>query len=318
MPGGPGRNSYDGVLLINKPLHRSSHDVVQSLRRILSERRIGHVGTLDPLAEGLLVVCVGRSTKIVRFLTGLDKTYEAEITLGRTSTTLDSEGVDRSCPAAPVTDLTEAAVTDVLTRFEGLVTQQVPAYSAVRVNGEPLYKTARRGEEVELPMREITISEIHFQTFENPRLRVMVSCSSGTYIRTLADDIGRALGCGAYLSHLRRTRVGHFDLAAAMTLEQVADAEADGSLQRYLLGYGDVLRFGALRVTDEFKPFVIQGRTPANSDLDGCEGRFAPGDTVLLKGTDGSVLAVGRSGVSSDNLRAATEHRVFDYIRVLN
>ncbi len=318
MPGGPRENSYDGVLLINKPLHRTSHDVVQALRRTLGERRIGHVGTLDPLAEGLLVVCIGRATKIVRFLTGLDKTYEAEITLGRTSSTFDSEGIDPNCPAGPVTDLGADHVTEALHRFEGRITQQVPAYSAVRVNGEPLYKKARRGEEVAPPTREITITDIRLLGYDNPRVRVSVTCASGTYIRTLADDLGRVLGCGAYLSHLRRTRVGHFDLASAMTLEQAADAQADGTLRQYLLSYGDVLRFGALQVTDEFRPFVIQGRTPANGDLAGCEGRFVPGDTVLLKGIDGTVLAVGRSGVSSENLSAAAENRVFDYIRVLN
>lgn len=318
MPGGPRENNYDGVLLINKPLHRTSHDVVQALRRTLGERRIGHVGTLDPLAEGLLVACVGRATKIVRFLTGLDKTYEAEITLGRTTTTFDGEGIDPNAPSSMVEDMTVDRLTEALRQFEGCITQQVPAYSAVRVNGEPLYKKARRGEEVAPPSREITITEIRLLGFDNPRVRISVTCTSGTYIRTLADDIGRVLGCGAYLSHLRRTRVGHFDLAAAMTLEQAAEARADGSLGRYLLGYGDVLRFGALRVTDEFKPFVIQGRALASGDLAGSEGQFAAGDTVLLKGIDGSVLAVGRSGVSSDNLSASAENGVFDYIRVLN
>lgn len=309
---------FDGVLLVDKPLRCTSHDVVQSLRRILGVRRIGHVGTLDPLAQGLLVVCVGRATKVVQFLTGLDKQYEAEITLGKASPTLDSEGIDLNAPANPIDHLSEADLLAALKKFEGSIEQRVPAFSAVRVGGEPLYRKARRGEEVTPPTRTVTIADISLSSYRRPVVSAVVTCSSGTYIRTLADDLGRVLGCGAYLSHLRRTRVGHLHLSSALTIEQVADAVADAQVQRYLLGYGEVLRLGALCVTDEFRPHVIEGRQPLGSDLAGSEGSFCAGDTVLLKGADGAVLAIGRAGIASDLTARGADHRVFDYIRVLN
>ncbi|HOD67706.1 MAG TPA: tRNA pseudouridine(55) synthase TruB [candidate division Zixibacteria bacterium] len=306
------------MLLIDKPLHCSSHDVVQTLRRITRQRRIGHAGTLDPLAEGLLVVCLGHATKIARFLTGFDKVYVATICLGRTSATFDGEGIDAEAPAAPVPDFPRADLESALRRFEGRVTQRVPAFSAVRVEGVPLYKKARRGEEVDPPSREVTIREIRLLEVALPYLRIEVTCSSGTYIRTLADDLGRVLGCGAYLAHLRRTRVGDLALSGALTLDQAADAMADGYLHQHLLGYGEVLPYSALRVSEQFRPHVIEGRRPDRDDLTGLDGSFRAGDTVLLKSDDGAVLAVGRAGVDSADLARPAARSLFDYIRVLH
>lgn len=308
----------DGVLLIDKPLHCSSHDVVDTLRRITRQRRIGHAGTLDPLAEGLLVVCLGRATKIVRFLTGFEKTYQAEVCLGRTSVTYDAEGVDLELPANPIPDLSRTDIESVLSRFEGLITQRIPAYSAVRVNGEPLYKKARRGEEVAPLTREVTISDLRLLDLALPYLHIEVTCSSGTYIRTLADDIGRELGCGAYLSGLKRTRVGHLHLSDALTLDQADAAMTDAALDDHLLNYADALPYPAIRVTEAFRPHVIEGRTPGHDDINGHDGEFASQDTILMKSEDGAVLAIGQAGVDSAALAEPTDNRLFDYIRVLN
>jgi tRNA pseudouridine55 synthase len=311
---------YTGVLLIDKPLHKTSHDVVQDLRRALRMRRIGHAGTLDPLAEGLLVTCLGRATKVSQFLSDCDKTYEAEICLGLTSATLDSEGVDSTVEPVRPPDLSLLELVSILTEFTGEITQQVPAYSAVRVAGEPLYKKARRGEAVEQPTREVTVHAIELKAYEPPYMKISVDCSSGTYIRTLADDIGRRLGCGAYLSGLRRTRVGRMKIADAFTVEQVSALHERGELEPALLGYDDVLDFAGLVIADSFRSGVIQGRRPTREDIAGIEGEFAAGDTVALKSLDGLILAVGTAGVDSASLPSSndTDDNFFSYRRVLN
>ncbi len=319
MPGEAKKvNRYDGVLLVKKPLGKSSHDVVQVVRRTVHQRQVGHAGTLDPLAEGLLVTCLGRATKVVRFLSHQDKTYEAEIFLGLSSRTMDREGVDRhSVPVAPP-DIDDEEMQGVLNKFSGRITQTVPAYSAIRVDGEPLYKKARRGEEVAPPSREVEISNIRLLDYRKPFLNIRVSCSSGTYIRTLADDIGRELGCGAYLSQLIRTRVGKMELNRALTLDQVEELHDGGKLGDHLLGYESVLDFSAIVVTDDFRPFVIQGRPVRGESVERCDGTFSRGDNVLLKSRDGEILAVGTAGVDQARIYDAENENVFSYIRVLN
>ena len=196
---------YNGILLLNKRQNITSHQAVLEVREIIRQRRVGHTGTLDPKAQGLIVVCIGRATKIVQFVSDFDKTYEAEIFLGRTSSTYDSEGIikDGMPKAAPNLSLFEFQ--NLLNEFIGRKIQKVPAHSAVRVNGNHLYEYARAGQEVELPVREIEIKSIKTINFEYPKLTFQVTCSKGTYIRSLASDIGERLECGAYLSNLNRT-----------------------------------------------------------------------------------------------------------------
>jgi len=308
---------YNGMLLVRKPVGMTSHDVVQTLRRTLNQRRIGHTGTLDPLAEGLMLVCLGSGTKIVRFVTGMDKTYEATVRFGRSSVTFDAEGLDPETEGTEVPDLADSDLDELLLGFVGRIPQQVPLYSAVQVGGERLHRIARRGGEVERPVRDITIHEIERLDWQPPDLRIRVTCSSGTYIRTLADDLGRKLGCGAYLAGLQRTRIGHLELADALSLGQVQEAVANGTLTGRLLDPNRVLQLGAIRVTDEFRDRVIQGRPPTQDDIAGFEGRFQPGDHVLLKGADGAVLAIGTAGIGSDSTGAG-ENELFTYVRVLN
>lgn len=210
---------------VYKPLEWTSHDVVARLRRLFGLKRIGHLGTLDPLAEGVLPVCLGQATRLIEYFPS-DKRYQATITLGRTTTTLDAEGdvlSELDCQAAGI-NLSPHALETALNHFRGTIQQQVPLYSAVHVGGKKLYKLAREGKTADLPVREACIHElvlvkINQDDLAHPVLTLDVHCSSGTYIRSLARDIGAVLGCGAYLSGLVRTAHGHFPLTQSVTLE---------------------------------------------------------------------------------------------------
>lgn len=206
-------------LLINKPKGMTSHDVVYRIRKATGIKKIGHAGTLDPLASGLLILLVGREeTKLqARYMDG-DKEYEAEITLGQVSETYDAEGPITS--SGDVTHSTRADITALLPQFIGIIQQRPPAHSAIKVRGQRLYKQARRGtlQESDIPMREVRIDSIEIIDCTLPTVRLRVRCGKGTYIRSLAHDLGQALGCGAYLSELKRTKIGEYRLADAMEL----------------------------------------------------------------------------------------------------
>lgn len=221
----------DGVLLLDKPSGISSHAAVQRARSLFGAARAGHTGTLDPLATGLLPVCLGEATKFARVLLGADKTYLAAIRLGLTTTTGDLEGEMTSEIAV---NAGRNEIEAVLKRFVGELVQVPPMYSAIKKGGEPLYKLARAGHELPRTPRRILITELTLLGFDESTLRVSVTCSKGTYIRALAEDIGRELGCGACLAGLRRTAVGGFSLSSgAVTLERLESlsrAERDAFL----------------------------------------------------------------------------------------
>ncbi len=210
----------DGILLIDKPDGMTSFGVVARVRRVLTQQnqkkvKVGHTGTLDPFATGLLILCVGKETKNAMSYTKLDKVYEATVRLGQTSTTGDPEG--------EVTDVsdevpTRDAVESVLKKFVGEITQRPPIYSAIKVGGQRAYDLARAGKEVEIPERTVTIHSLELVNFAYPELIIRTHVSSGTYIRTLAADIGKELGVGAYCTQLRRTKVADWDVANAQSL----------------------------------------------------------------------------------------------------
>ncbi len=206
------------VLNLNKPLNISSHGAVSSVKKKLSVKKAGHAGTLDPLAEGVLLVCIDEATKISRFLAGMEKEYEASITLGQATDTFDSEG--KVTGTSSIADVREEDVRRVIEKFTGIIWQVPPMYSAVKVNGQKLYKLARKGSTVEREGRKVNIKEIEMTSYEPPIVSIRVICSKGTYIRTLADDIGKELGVGAYLSGLTRTRVGNFSIEDAVGLDE--------------------------------------------------------------------------------------------------
>ena len=207
-----------GLLLVDKPRGPSSHDVVAHMRRTSGEARIGHTGTLDPLASGLLVLCLGRATRLSEYLLGHDKRYLAEVQLGQSTTTYDAEGAVTLVRPVLATHTDVAAA---LQTFTGTIRQAPPAYSAVKVGGQPAYKLARSGRPADLAARPVTIHTIELLEYTSPRATILVHCSAGTYIRSLAHDLGQLLGCGAHLADLKRTAAGPFRLSDAHTLEHL-------------------------------------------------------------------------------------------------
>lgn len=211
-----------GIVIVDKPAGWTSQDVTARLRRVFGTRRIGHGGTLDPMATGVLPVFVGRATRGVEFFEHADKTYEAVLRLGTVTDTQDSTGaVLEKRPAA----VTEAEFRDVLPKFTGKIAQIPPMYSAIKVDGKKLYELARAGKEVERKPREITIFSLELLEFSGETAKIRVHCSKGTYIRTLCHDIGAALGCGACMETLRRTAAGEYTLADSVELDTLLNAE---------------------------------------------------------------------------------------------
>ncbi len=308
---------YHGLLLMHKPIGWSSHDLVAKVRGITGQRSIGHTGTLDPLADGLLILCLGKATRLAQFMEALDKTYVAKVRLGITSSTFDAEGISPDTAPNEIPALDRESLEGVLGQFVGELRQQVPAFSAVQVNGRRLYEMARRGERIDVPTRSINISRIELVEYTEPDLTIEVSCSKGTYIRALAHDIGQALGCGAYLAGLTRTRIGGYTLDNALTweeLDRLSDAEA---IHQLLVPLADVLAFSSIHVTDQFCAMVSHGRSPASNDVQTVSGSFRPGDRVTIKNAQGELLAVGTARVSSDDMDRLSPQPLIDYVRVL-
>ena len=220
----------DGVLLLDKAQGMSSNDALQKARRLFSAAKGGHTGTLDPLATGLLPLCFGEATKFSADLLDADKTYEAELQLGVSTDSGDAEGV---VTATAEVNVTPADIARVLPQFTGDILQVPPMHSALKRDGRPLYELARQGITIDREARPVTIHAIELLEFAGTCLRLSVSCSKGTYIRVLAQDIGAALGCGAHLTALRRTRVGDLVLDGAMTLAQI-DSIEEGARVAYL------------------------------------------------------------------------------------
>ena len=208
-----------GILLIDKPAGITSHDAVDRIRRAFGTKRVGHAGTLDPMATGLLVVAVGAATRFLQYLPLEPKEYEGEITFGQSTTTYDTEGELSEAQPVPV-DLQER-LDAIVPRFVGLVEQLPPIYSAVKVGGKPLYAYARKGQEAQRNPRTVRIDSFELRVLQPPVVHMRVVCSGGTYVRSLADDLGKEVGCGAHLSALRRTAAGAFHLDRAKPLDQV-------------------------------------------------------------------------------------------------
>jgi tRNA pseudouridine55 synthase len=209
----------EGILLVDKPTDHTSHDVVARLRGKLRMKRVGHAGTLDPMATGLLIILVGKATRVSQYLMSLDKEYEGTIELGKVTDTQDAEG--EVLETIPVPAFSEADILAAVQSFLGDQYQTPPMYSAVKIDGVPLYKSARKGEEVEREPRFIRVMSWEITRFALPRLDFRLRCTKGTYVRTLAHDLGRKLGCGAHLAALRRTASDKFHVSQALTLDQI-------------------------------------------------------------------------------------------------
>lgn len=222
---------FEGVLLVDKPTGMTSHDVVDRLRRKLGMKRIGHAGTLDPIATGLLILLVGKATKISQFLMGMDKAYEGTARLGQETDSHDADG--EIVAEKDVPDFTEDEIRTRMETFLGDQYQLPPMFSAKKIGGQPLYKMARKGKTVEREERFIRIGKFDFTRWENPELDFFVTCSKGTYVRTLLHDLGQKLGCGAHLTALRRTAIEDFRIEDAATLREIEEADV-ATLHRML------------------------------------------------------------------------------------
>ena len=209
----------DGLLLLNKPLQWTSHDAVDFLRRRLGQKKIGHAGTLDPMATGLLLMLLGKATKLSPEMTGLDKDYRGSIRLGTVTDTWDMEG--RVLSETPVAGITRGQVEKAVSEMRGIQTITPPAFSAIKVEGRRHYAMAREGVILMPPAREVTVGEFRVEDFVSPEIFFFVRCSKGTYVRSLAYRVGEKLGCGACLSSLSRTRIGKYSLANALSVPEV-------------------------------------------------------------------------------------------------
>lgn len=282
----------DGIFVIDKPQGMTSHDVVACARRIIrnpqsaTRDRVGHAGTLDPMATGVLPVVVGAATRLVEYLSGADKEYRAVVMLGATSDTYDREGTITPTPDFVMPDL--PAIESAISAFRGTIEQIPPMYSALKVGGKKLYELARQGVEIERKARQVTISKLEIEAYTPPVLQIFVECSKGTYIRSLAYDLGAALGTGAYLGGLVRTRVGSFTLDGAITLEGLEEAFGAGTWQESLRPPESILSGWPVYNVDEAQEqAVLHGKAlplPTHkSDNNGL---------IALRGTNGGLLAI--------------------------
>jgi tRNA pseudouridine55 synthase len=248
----------DGILNVNKAAGMTSHDVVGVVRRFSHLTRVGHAGTLDPMATGVLLVCLGTATRVVEYLTDHDKKYRARVRLGVETDTYDSTGKvvgERAVTA------TREQIEAALRGFVGKLDQMPPAYSAIKQNGVPLYKLARQGKPVETPRRAIEIYSIELREVSLPDIEIDIHCGKGTYVRSLAHDLGEVLGCGAHLTALTRTASGSFTLNEAHSLEELGAAFADHYAEKYLLPIDEgLLQFQAVVVDATTAKGIQQGK----------------------------------------------------------
>lgn len=278
----------NGILLLDKPIGITSNRALQIIKRLYKANKAGHTGNLDPLATGLLPICLGEATKISGYLLESDKRYLATCKLGIKTSTADAEG--EVTETRPVEAYSEAKINQILKHFIGEIEQVPPMHSALKVNGKPLYKLAHKGEEIERKPRRITIYDIKLIRLQDDELQLDVSCSKGTYIRTLAEDIGEALGCGAHISALRRTLSGPFDIEHAVSLEELEHLANDGfdEIDALLLRPEEaLLDWPEVSLSENTAHYVQQGQAVQVA-------RAPAKGLVRLHRVDGQFLGVGQ------------------------
>ena len=250
----------DGILTINKATGMTSHDVVARIRKLLKQKRVGHAGTLDPAASGVLPICIGQGTRVAEYLSESGKAYQAEILFGIVTDTYDSEGTVVCTTDAA--NLTLTQIEALLPQFLGKQMQLPPLYSAIKLQGQPAYKRIRAGEEITLEARPVELYQLQILDWQPPRLTLSIACSKGTYIRSLAYDLGERLGYGAHLSALVRTRSGPFTLSESVTLEQIATAIEQGTIAQLVWPVDTALQhYPALHLDAATVERVLHGST---------------------------------------------------------
>lgn len=307
------RTQIDGIFVIDKAMGITSHDVVARVRRLARQRRVGHAGTLDPAATGVLPVCLGQATRVAEYLSESGKAYRATVRFGIVTDTYDAEGA--VIREAPVT-LREDEIAAVLPSFLGEQMQLPPAYSAIKRGGQPLYKLARAGQEVTVEPRPIVIYALHIVSWSSPDLVLDVECGKGTYIRSLAYDLGERLGPGAHLSALQRTRSGPFTLKQALTLEALETALAGEGWRDHLyapdealldhraailadeheasMRNGQPLRFEPSAPSNPAADAAASGEAAATTEATGGEPSLEDGELLRAYSTDGRFLGIAR------------------------
>jgi tRNA pseudouridine55 synthase len=277
------KRQVHGVLLLDKPLGISSNQALQQAKRLFQAAKAGHTGSLDPLATGLLPICFGEATKFSHFMLDADKSYRALIKLGVTTSTGDAEGeVLQSSPVS----LNLQHIQEVLNRFNGPIAQVPPMYSALKHQGKPLYAYARDGVDVERAARQVVIHAIELERFQQNELEIVVSCSKGTYIRTLAEDIGNALGCGAHLGSLRRLSTGHFNLQDALTLEHLEAMLPEERDHQLLPIEAPILHLPEVKLDEASTYYLQQGQRVWKAGA-------IPAGVLRLYGPDDVFLGIG-------------------------
>ena len=299
---------YNGILLLNKEMGFTSHDAVAKLRGILRFRRIGHAGTLDPMAQGLLVMLLGKATRASEYASGAEKEYIADFILGVETDTQDTTG--NVLAEAPV-DVTESQLRQALSSFEGGYDQVPPMYSAIQKDGVRLYDLARKGKEVERESRFIALPLLELLSFDPPRGKLRVRCSKGTYIRTLCHDLGQRLGCGGAMSALTRVQAGDFSLEDALTLGEVEQLVKEGTLQQHILPVDRLFAsLPAVTLTEEGAKRARNGAHAAQKHL--LTGEIPPVDSLCRVYTpEGKFLMTGKGGLLDMGPPAIFCHKIF-------
>ena len=282
----------NGIINVYKEKGYTSHDVVAILRKIAGQKKIGHTGTLDPDATGVLPVCLGRATKVCDLLTDHDKTYETVLLLGKTTDTQDISG--EILKEHPTDHLNEAEVIKVIENFKGTYDQIPPMYSALKVNGKKLYELAREGKTVERKSRKVTIYQIHIKKIQLPRVRMEVTCSKGTYIRTLCHDIGNRLGTGGCMEELTRTKVGRFELKDSLKLEDLSDLAQNGRLEDALIPLDQMFsELQSVVPAEKYISKAYNGNDFFKNQLSE-DGKFCSGEKVRVYDAQGHFIGVYR------------------------
>ena len=276
----------DGVIVINKPWGKTSHDMVGFIRKTVGIRKVGHTGTLDPAATGVLPVCIGKATKAADMLTASDKSYRSQLILGKTTDTLDAEG--EILTEQPFDYVTKDMLENTIKKFIGEIYQVPPMFSAIKKDGKKLYELAREGKTVEREKRKVFIKRIELLNFDSQKgiADIDVDCSKGTYIRTLCEDIGSQLGCGAYMNQLTRTKSGRFTIDESFTEEEIAELFKNGELEKKLITLSELFSdYESVTVSSKQAELVKNGVRIRKSGL-------AEGKCYRVFSPDGDFLAV--------------------------
>jgi len=306
----------DGILLIDKGFGLTSFEAVQQVKKLTGAKRAGHAGTLDPYATGVLVVTLGKATKLSGYLIHSNKRYRAKIKLGQNTETWDRFG--RVLDEREV-NININRIESVLAEFRGDFNQQVPPYSAVHVDGRRMYELARKGEDIPARFRMVRIEELKILAYENQILEIEVLCSSGTYIRSIAYQLGQKLGCGAHLFSLTRIASGRFKVGDSVTIQQLKAIMKMELFDNYLIPIEKALAIPSLVVSEDKSQAIKNGQDILNSDIFRREGEFSAGDLIGVKDNSGRLLALGTALLSSEGTADATEAnmKVFEYKRVI-